>query len=1212
MLNQYKNIDKILNTQNSLSGERFDTSIQSKFKYVDINNPVIRNTELNQPNTDLELHIYANDTWISGNHKVKTTPAVTNNFKDPNTGQILNFKSIPITIDIYKEFENLKITGGKFRFIVNFHKNLIGNYKTQYLAIDQISDDRTELKLYSLYPKSIDYKQQLRSFIKTVANGNQTKFNINGKVKSYQSYLLNFSRNKNVPFVNSVVVGEYVYVKLLEPLPEDIDINFKCWVVEELKPSYIDTVSISPYIAPKTFNTMSSANWYANANYNTSTSTGLKNWNDLLGSNLQTSQQIVDTYFSSSGVQLNIDYRDFNNFVFYSSAEERVRNFKYKLELLEYYNKQASELSVITGSVAENNVADYNLRKTNLISSFDSFEKYLYYDSSSKITTHDIPLETPTVEYLTGSYITPVPKINNTIPYNNVSVTSSIFENWFNPLLASASLYDSYNKNALQYAIPEYIRINSVNSDLDLFVNMLGHHYDIIYSYINHMSRIHKREENPKFGMPNELLYSVAKQFGWNLTNGNQSSDIWKYVFGTDESGTPLTGSNSVNGTSLSAQDMTYTIWRRIVNNLPLLLKSKGTSRSIKALLSCYGIPQSVITIKEYGGPRIDRVPVYEKLNFDYALDLINNPAGTVTVNYTKPINTVELRFKTDNVLKNPLLPSTMNLYTIGSNTVSIDYTSGTLGTIRINGISSGNIEMFDGGWLNTVLRTSGNTLQVVAKRSKYGKIVATVSASATASFSSTGTLTIGGTTGGSRLQGQLQELRLWSSSLSDSPFNNHTNAPGAYDGNVDSYDELYFRLPLNQKINHNTTSSLTGAQPVLASISASFTGWTNSEPYDSIEETYYYGGVSLGAGTFDDNKVRIESNQLTGNLDVKTRLEYSQYDTAPLDSNKLGIYFSPQTMINEDIIAQLGFTPLDDYIGDPGDDDKYAYPQLIQQAHEYWKKYTDKNDINGYMKIFTLFDLSFFKQIEQLLPARVKPITGILLQPNILERSKFNSLPTVVPLDVTYQTKISDTEPNIIAETNIYTSSINLNDDNLILADYIDYNTTIESKIVKITSIDDDQLLGFLTSSAESRYTGTKYSHDYLYKSGDTYVTGSTPYWRREGVLPNYSSSVVSTYRKNKYFLGGIYDESIYGSDSYYGTIFRAAEIQDYLPTGLNNLWYAGSKISSAGFNIKSLDTIDGGPVVEWGDVTGNQLIYQSNSGVGQLQVKTSGLSST
>ena len=53
-----------------------------------------------------------------------------------------------------------------------------------------------------------------------------------------------------------------------------------------------------------------------------------------------------------------------------------------------------------------------------------------------------------------------------------------------------------------------------------------------------------------------------------------------------------------------------------------LLLKSKGTKRSIQALLSCYGIPQSLMTINEYGGPRLDRAPLYEKLNFGKQLTL--------------------------------------------------------------------------------------------------------------------------------------------------------------------------------------------------------------------------------------------------------------------------------------------------------------------------------------------------------------------------------------------------------------------------------------------------------------------------------------------------------------------------------------------------------------------------------------------------------------
>jgi hypothetical protein len=157
----------------------------------------------------------------------------------------------------------------------------------------------------------------------------------------------------------------------------------------------------------------------------------------------------------------------------------------------------------------------------------------------------------------------------------------------------------------------------------------------------------------------------------------------------------------------------------------------------------------------------------------------------------------------------------------------------------------------------------------------------------------------------------------------------------------------------------------------------------------DSINKIDVLNSISIGSATYDDNKIRIEQNELVGTLDIKTRAERSQFDKAPLDSNKLGVYFSPQTMIDEDIIAQFGFTSLDEYIGDPGVTDAKSYPQLIQAAQSYWKKYENRNNINAYINMFTLFDLSFFRQLDQLLPARTDKITGLLIKPNILERSK-------------------------------------------------------------------------------------------------------------------------------------------------------------------------------------------------------------------------------
>ena len=1193
MLTQYKNIDQILQATASLSAERLPIS---KTQYVSTfkNESVKFNTDITTQGIDnkIELHVYSNDSWITGTHQISIRNQIPT-YVDKQTNQSIVFNPQPVAVDLYSELEKLKLTSGNFRIAVNFFKNLIGSYDSQHLRIDEISPDRTEIKLQAINSNDSDFKRQITSFIQSVKQTSRS-------TKNYKSYLLNFSRNQCVSFVNSVVIGEFLYVKLLDPLSTEFDVDYKCWVVEEQKPTYIDRISVLPFVTQTQFRKLSNPNWYANASYNISSETGLKTWTDLLGSSVQTSQQIIDAYFSGSlsGVKLNIDFSDFNNFVFYSSATERLENFKYKLQLLEYYNSQSLAISTISGSVATTNASDFDRQRSNLIGGFDAFEKYLYYESSSRLTTHDIPLESANVPSITGSYITPVPKLNSTKPYNICSVSSSIFQAWYSNVISYATDYDILNLNSLIYAIPEFIRLDPSNENLSTFVNMLGHHYDILYTYINHMTRINKREENPKLGMPTELLYSVAKQFGWNLTDGNQYQDLWQYVLGTSEAGVPLTGSNTVGEPSVPGRDMTGTIWRRIVNNLPLLLKTKGTKRSVQALLSCYGIPQSMITIKEYGGPRLDRAPIYEKLNFDYALDLINNTSGTVTTNYSQSINSIELRFRTDNVIENPTIPSTMNLFSVGTNHVTLDYTSGTLGKIRINGTASANIEMFDGGWLTALLRSTGSKLEVVAKRSKYGKIVAAVSASATASFVGSGSVIIGSTsTGASRLVGQVQELRLWSSSLQDSAFNNHVKAPAAYDGNNDAYDELIFRTPLTQKINHTTTGSLVGVQPVASTISSSFSGWSTAEPYDSIEETYYYDAISLGAGTYDDNKIRLEDNELVGILDVKTRAERSQFDRAALDSAKLGVYFSPQTMIDEDIIAQYGFLSLDEYIGDPGDSELDYYPKLIQKAQDYWKKYIDKNDINAYIKIFTLFDLSFFRQLEQLLPARADKLTGILVQPNILERSKASILPKVQPFNSTYNVVLEEVSPNTFG-------------------DYLNYAGRIDGKIVSIDAIDDDQWQAYLTSSQAKKYDGTTYNYEYLVWNGTEYVTGSTPYWRREGVLPVIIDAATSEYRYESgsidyelYFQGSYYGSaSYYGTSSYADAFFRftgtLAQVQDYIPKGIANHRFNGSKLTSADFNIRTIQTVDGGPAVEWRVANGNQLIYQNNGEQGSFRL--------
>ena len=48
--------------------------------------------------------------------------------------------------------------------------------------------------------------------------------------------------------------------------------------------------------------------------------------------------------------ELNTDYSNFENFIFFSSAEQRLINFYYKASQIENYNNQIATLSTLTNT----------------------------------------------------------------------------------------------------------------------------------------------------------------------------------------------------------------------------------------------------------------------------------------------------------------------------------------------------------------------------------------------------------------------------------------------------------------------------------------------------------------------------------------------------------------------------------------------------------------------------------------------------------------------------------------------------------------------------------------------------------------------------------------------------------------------------------------------------------------------------------------------
>ena len=1064
MLSVYTNQQDLLKATNTIKVSRLE-SVDKEL--LDTRKFAIKfksKGEINLNSTaDLELHVYTPDgVYLTGNHDTQYSV-------NPNGSVSRTFEHL--AVDTNTVLDTLGIHRGQYKVVYNLFNNLLGSYKGQKLWIKEISPSRRELRIQLSDNDSITLRDQLNSF-RNRWNDLLTNDDV------FDSFLLNFGFNETYQIINmrfdTFGPTPEIIVRLYAPLPAKYGEKSRVWVSEEIIDSVLDTVSIIPEYIPDPVTTLAGPNFELEQYDGGSVATSYKNWTDLLSTNIQTSQQLIDSQFSGSlsGVKLNTSYRIFDNFVHYGSAVERIKNFKYKMELIEYYNTQIQSISQINGgNITQTNLADNYIKRNRIVSGFDDFEKYLFFESTgSAIYSH----VNEASGSLTSSSIQPWPKTTPTPlqwaeafmfwntaatqwtlgaapdPYgyfaNQVLTTSATGKAYYNGLLDNATLYDRFNIHKLQNTIPLHIQNSDGGDEYSLFINMVGQHFDILWTYIKGLTTIHSREEHPKDGMPDDMLYQVAQSLGFNLLNGKSTSELWKYSLGVDENGNAL--QDNVNGiSSLSDEKNTKEIWRRIVNNLPYILKSKGTSRSIKALLACYGIPSTVLTIKEYGGPSTftdnTHYPEYVHDKYHYAW-LSQTGSLSVTagqfINGAKTnvyANTLEFRFKTDNNYTYGV-GTPYNILSIKSGSIDDVYNlildketnDDNQGTITLfNGITgqaitASNLEIFDNSWINVVINNNNSTSSLNVVKSLYGNTIYNVSASvngapspfkqSTITFTSGSRsitpVTVNATTISSlgKFHGHFQEIRLWSGSLSDATIEEHAASPSTYTYNVDRtllttgeesakpFEHLLqrFTLSSNKILSGSFYQSSTHPNQTINTGSIYFNGFgsnSGSIVFEGFEETYYTPSPSLGATSLYSNKVRIESASLDVNkrLNTKTRIEKSSFDRYSLDSNRIGVYFSPQTAINEDIFNQLGYFEIDDYIGDPGDILNDNYTKLNNFAINYWKKYENRNDFEAYFRALQIYDFTLFKYIKQLLPKRSNAIVGLVVEPNVLERSK-------------------------------------------------------------------------------------------------------------------------------------------------------------------------------------------------------------------------------
>ena len=1163
-LDRFVNTNEVLGT-NPVYGETFAqaTKINSYNLKLSSDDKLLRlnlkqktapefDTQFEIP-ASLELHIYDNNN---------------NLLKSSYNRNFIENKNTSFGISPEKDIRELGYDYGIYTIVYNPLYTFFGGLNTNDIRVKRISSDRTEIQI--LFGNSLFFKDYSKYFylIKEIQNGFQSDSNYIF-TKNRPEFILNFGNNNIVDVAYIQFIGNFredntdiitdIYIKLTTPISDTINIGDRFSIDGRLQKSYVEKIIVYNQFSEVEPEQFLEPNFNIELDkFGKSDGTDFQTWNDLLGANLPTSQQIIDSYFSGSfgNIKLNIDYSDFSKFVHYSSATERVDNFFYKLQTIETYNARIQTLQQVSGSHALTNISQSISRRDTLIGGFDGFEKWMYESVSASLYTH----------YSTSTNtIVPYPK-QSTYPIVFYPTTSSQAESWYEGVYSSASLYDSQNESALINLIPISLKEDTLNQDYLLFVNMIGQHFDILWTYVESLTNINKREEHPNDGMSDELLYDVAKSMGWNLSSGWGQANLWEYVLGTDASGNRST---TIGGLETKPkQKIRAEVWRRILNNLPYIYKSKGTARSIKALLSCYGIPETLLKIREFGGPKVvDEPNIYESERFIYKVETtdsktIINPFGTI--NGSRP-NSIEV------IGKMPLGDFTIGRLTGGAPDLVFEWNySG--GQARILGKHGASLIMSSSymnyksrrdGSFGIVLNNSNNSTTIYAAfKDDFGNVLASLSATSTtgdstAIFNNSTQFIIGSSQLGMPATASIQEIRYYSSSLSQEIFEEHAKNTEAYfsdDNTTDlnstfSYKNLVYRifpdsgftsLPTAISSSHpnqffKTTS---GGSPLTASL-------PNHISSDLVGEvdTQFTKIPSVGALNLNNNKVRIESSVLSSSLDVDKTAEVSQYDYAPFDSNLVALYFSSTDVVNNDIYNSEGYFEVDDWVGDPDDRFNEDYPQLRYRATKYFDKYVNLTATSGsaqkrgtaiglLLKMLSIYDHSIFEQVKQLIPARNEYIGGVLLEPHILERNKYKR-----------GDKISHTQNDYLANIGLLPQSI------------------VGSKNDYLAEID------WKDAHLQSTY---QYTTPILSASSGVYsLTTTNGYWNYSTTSSIMGQRLSTAANTTQYFYSSSLSASI--GNYYSSSLVPAATQTDELPASLQNLRFNGCNSGVTSIDGKS-----------------------------------------
>ena len=1038
-----------------------------------------------RPEDYIEVHIF------NQNDQILTSISDFQDYSQPNPNE-LNFDPVSLLND------NGYITG-KYKLGFNVFRKKIFNTALKTFTLKAISSTRTELRIVANNISNTDLKQASQQYINEISNS-----------PFLRDFILNFGNDKTVVGINllfnEIPSTNELLIKLNEPLPNNVSILDNFSIVEEITNKIIidQDLGLPEFIDGSI--PLKGPNFKIDVRLNNSIPSGYKNYDEVLEYSLTSSyQNLLNKLENREVPEIQYDFvrtpvsdaegnpeettYNFENFVHFGSALERVKNFKYKVELLEQYDTRLSTINLIEGPTSASTFVledkeSTTTKKTNLLKALDGYERFLYYESGALAW----------------------PKSTLISPHTLYSITSSQVQTWlgderssypnYGGQLLNADLFDRQNEHSLIRIVPNHIVENPDNSFYSTFVHMMGHHYDQIWSHIKHITET--KDTHHTKGISKDLVYFSLKSLGLETFDQFENSNLIEYVLGEGTEGsifydTPANQTlvTASNAGSIPKSDITKEIWKRLYHNAPYLLKTKGTERGLKALMSCYGVPSTILNVKEYGGSTTDKTTYqtfsYEKsglaLKGDSGIDgyfIKTDWSSSLTRNLNSEAKTVEFRIKpyrsndkyhlwslsgsygSDNLNDQHLILEPYTGNDISSSGDANQYGRIVFSTAN-NSITTPTeyFPIFNGDFWNVFIGTNAHgkgdsdilDIKFGAYQANYNKNIHSYITSSTARNKQNNSFTwgispsnstnaelqaksagaaycyIGGLPSGVandnidglRYSGSIQEVRYhFGELLSHDTLTKHALEPFMYSGNTpsSSYTNVVLRLPLGSNDKRDSGSFHPNSDvDYLGIVESSMT----TQTWEEVIEIHHLPTPDTVGISMTSEKVRIDIGTVDDNwLQTTQKSETSTLDRQPLDYPDLGVFFSPTTEINEDILYTLGSFRLDDYIGSPlpSAQSSPVYEDLSTIKDIYFKKVKGRYNYWDYIKTIQYIDHTLFKLIEQWVPMKANLKTGLVIEPHYLERTKFKrEIPTIgvgqSMLNNSYQTFEFEMDPN-------------------------------------------------------------------------------------------------------------------------------------------------------------------------------------------------------